>query len=148
MKAVPEFHAYPRNGGVSVDRGPLTYSIALDERTQLTEHVDHWTKKLPSPDIKTEYFAASPWNYALDVSIAPVYRELEWSNEVFTRGKESVETYVKGKIAPNWKARGVGQPGDIPFMPVAGEGEELDIRFVPMCVQRCRVTVFPQLKLN
>ena len=144
MKADCEFRAYPRNGGVSVDRGPLTYSLALGETVRETPKVDEWTEKMNPPDLKTEYLVSTPWNYALDVKAPPVFRQLAYHDECFAATNAACEIIVRGKRAPEWTLNR-NQPGDIPFMPVAGDGEEVDLRFVPMACQRCHVTVFPQL---
>ena len=144
MKAECEFRAYPRNGGVSVERGPLTYSLALGETVRETPKTDLWTKDLPSPDLKTEYLVSTPWNYALDVKAPLTFKPLEYRDECFAATNAACEIIVRGKRAPEWKLN-CNQPGDIPFLPVAGDGDEVDLRFVPMACQRCHVTVFPQL---
>jgi len=143
MRAECAYTFYPRNGGVSVDRGPLTYSLALGEAVNVTNKLDHWTKKLGT-DLKTEYLVSTPWNYALDVKKPLAYRELAYHDECFASTNAACEITAWGKRAPEWQLH-CNQPGDIPFMPVAGEGDEVPLRFVPMACQRCRVTVFPQL---
>ena len=74
----------------------------------------------------------------------PVFKQLAYHDECFAATNAACEIVVRGKRAPEWKLN-CNQPGDIPFMPVAGDGAEVDLRFVPMACQRCHVTVFPQL---
>ena len=78
-----------------------------------------------------------------DVKAPLVFRQLAYHDECFSATNAACEIIVRGKRAPEWTLNR-NQPGDIPFMPVAGDGEEVDLRFVPMACQRCHVTVFPQ----
>jgi len=50
---------WPRNGSVTVDRGPLSYSLRIEERWQRCGGTDEWPE--------WEIFPAGPWNYGLVV---------------------------------------------------------------------------------
>ena len=63
---------WPR-GGVGVERGPLVYSLLIEEDWQINEDVPRSSKDFPAWDI----LPSSPWNYALATDEEHFERDIE-----------------------------------------------------------------------
>jgi len=57
-----------KDGGIGVERGPLVYSLKIDERWETTPHEGKSTADFPAWNVYPE----SAWNYALDVNEATI----------------------------------------------------------------------------
>lgn len=157
MEAGCSYFFWPRNGGVSVDRGPLTYSLAIGEKyNQVPEPrkvggsliwVEPESTEGRNRGKMTEVTPTTPWNYGLDVSVQPVYRELEVRDGVFQSKNAPCEIIVKGRKVNEWILQD-GQSAELQRS-VALTNEPLqDLRFVPLCCQRLRLSVLPQVTDN
>lgn len=95
------------NNGVAVERGPLVYSLKMDEQWQA----------LPPDTINpksTETFPAyivtttSPWNYALDLENSNLEEQVEiifhdWNDNPWSTKTAPISIKVPAKQIPSWK---------------------------------------------
>ncbi len=144
---------------VSVDYGPLTFSLKIDERynkissTESAIGDSKWQKnadpkKWPAYTIDPE----SPWNYGLVVdknnlqqSFTIVHKEWPADNYPFTPEATPIEIQAKGRQIPSWKIDQYGLVDVLPLYPVKTDQPVKDITLIPMGAARLRISAFPQL---
>ncbi len=138
------FRSFPDNGGfVCLDRGPLTYSLRLQEQ---------WIPSGSKPDragrIWTEFDvrAEQPYAFVLNTQ-APVRvsQRADVPAQPFTPQTAPVTLFVRGRPLPSWRIGEDNTMEPVPQSPVSAEGEEQELTFVPMGCQRARMSCFPQL---
>ncbi len=152
---------WPMNkSSVSINYGPLTLSLRIDERLNQRDSSDpeivqddsHWQESVDKSLWPAfEYFAESPWNYALKVNEnqLPVNITVDrkpWpaDNYPFTLESVPLEFTATARLVPNWGFDQTGMTNMLPsrFAPRA-EAEET-IHLVPMGAARLRISAFPQ----
>ena len=144
---------------VSVDRGPLTYSLDIAERavrkssTETTVSDSRWqadadASKWPS----FELHAASAWNYGLLVddaeparSFTVVKRAWPADGNPFTQANAPIELRARGKRITSWTLDETGLVAVLPQSPVRSEEVVTGIRLVPMGGARLRISAFPRV---
>lgn len=128
---------------VSVDRGPLTYSLRIGERKVpiRTAHKD-WPA--------FEIHPTTPWNYALVVntdspadSFEVVRRDWPTNDMPFTLDGVPIELKAKGKRIEQWQLDELGLVGSLQPSPVKTDAPTEAITLVPMGAARLRVSSFP-----
>jgi len=125
---------------VSVDRGPLTYSLAIPERWQRTNEDERWPA--------FEVFPQGPWNYGLDLS-APIEvagAGVSRGDQPFTLETAPVVLKAKGRRVPQWRLEANGLVGALQASPALGTEPLEDLALVPMGCARLRITAFPEVK--
>ena len=134
---------WPRSGAATLDRGPLSYSVRIEEE---------WVPLPTNPDWPShEVFPTTPWNYAL----APLDRQQPriaarrplaaqpWSVE-----DAPIEIVVTARRLPEWGMVD-RMIAPLPTSPVAsgGDGEgahdEEEITLIPLGCARLRVACLP-----
>lgn len=144
---------------ISVNYGPLTLALKIDERYNQRDPSDpdivqgdsHWQagvdkSKWPAYEI----FANSPWNYALCVVDGlPVDIKVEkkaWpaDNYPFTLESVPLTFTAKGRKVPSWGFDQKGMTDVLPTRFAPRADEEETIRLVPMGASRLRISAFPQ----
>ena len=149
-------------GSVSVNYGPLTLSLRIDERLNQRDSSDpeivqddsHWQESVDKSLWPAyELFADSPWNYALCVNnlseeITVSRKPWPADNYPFTLESVPLEFTAKGRKVPSWGFDQTGMTDVLPtrFAPRADEEEA--IRLVPMGAARLRITAFPQADIT
>ncbi|MBX3435269.1 MAG: glycoside hydrolase family 127 protein [Pirellulales bacterium] len=133
------------NGAVSVRRGPLVYSLRMDEK---------WTEIQTSPVAGFESYEVTsdtPWNYALEVDVdhpeEPLAFETRpFAENPFATGAAPVVLKARAKRVPEWQSRPDGLLSlDPPASPVASDQPTETIELAPFGSQMLRVTNFPVL---
>lgn len=145
---------------VSVNYGPLTFSLLIDESYKLMDskqsaigdskwqdNVDQ--SKWPSYEI----YAASMWNYGLLLNNEPLAQQLEiekasWPQNDFPFTTQDVPLKIKakGKIIPEWTLDKYGLCDILPQSPVAVTTKTEAITLIPMGAARLRISAFPVVK--
>lgn len=138
---------------VSVDYGPLTLSLAIDEeyrKVDSEETAIHDSKWQAGADVSKwpsyEIYAASPWNYALVADAPMTVRRREWpaDNNPFTVASVPLEFSAKGRQVPSWQFDEYGLTGVLPNEWDERSDRVDDITLIPMGAARLRITAFPQ----
>lgn len=154
MTAVAKFTPWARQNGLSVDRGPLTYSVAVGERYSKGERVMGqggsvtW-KEAPDansrgPQILTEVLPTTPWNYGLDVSRRPEWRPCAWRDDCFVSTNAPCEMIVRCRRLKEWTLQD-NEPARLQLSPAYSAEPVEEVRFTPLGCQRLRLSVLPQV---
>jgi hypothetical protein len=128
---------------VSVDRGPLTYSLRIGEK-----YVPRKTSLAAWP--ACEIFPTTPWNYGLlvdekspETSFQVVQRDWPQSDMPFTLDGVPLELVGSGKKIPEWEMDDLGLVGLLQPSPVKSDQATEQITLVPMGAARLRIASFP-----
>lgn len=123
-----------RTGGVVVTRGPLVYSLRIDES---------WRKvKQAGPAADWEVFPRSPWNYGLPVEPVFAVEERPLLRQPFSAGNAPVLLKTTGRRVPDWMMAN-DSAGPVPRTPHATPYPEESLTLIPYGAAKLRVTVFP-----
>lgn len=125
---------------VCLDRGPLTYSLRLREAWTVAERkTDRAGRVWDVTDVRS----ASPFNYALDLSVPVTVEERPVFSQPFTPESAPLLLTVTGRRLPGW---GIGEERTVmpvPASPVRTEEKAEKLIFVPQGCMRARMTCFP-----
>ncbi len=134
---------WPANhDSVSVDRGPLTYSLQIGERYVRHGGTDEWPA--------WEIYPTSPWNYGLVLNDANPAASFQvhtrpWpDNEMpFTHEGTPIQLVGQGKRIPQWQRDKLGLVGLLQQSPVTSDQPTEMITLIPMGAARLRISQFP-----
>ena len=157
MTAECAWRTYPRHGGLSVERGPLTYALGFEPvvsrvpRPQFAWDGAKWypEERVSSDDatretmVQMELPSGARWNFALDRDAPPRYRTRPFTEDCFRLAAAPAEIVVKGRALAEWTLQD-NQPAELQDSPAYTTAPAEDIRLVPMCCARLHVTVFPE----
>lgn len=120
---------------VSIQRGPLTYSLRIAERWQR-----YGDPKWPAYEV----YPASPWNYGLLLSRPIQVSRIADSiaGQPFALDAAPIELKA-GARKIEWKQEANGLIGLLPQSPVSSSAPVEEITLVPMGCARLRVSAFP-----
>lgn len=131
---------WPRNGSVTVERGPLSYSVKIGERWQRCGGTDEWPE--------WEVFPTTPWNYGLVVdrdNPAGSFKVAETGktpDQPWMLENAPVEITARAKKIPNWKLQNE-TVSELQQSPVKSEEPEETIRMIPLGCARLRMACLP-----
>ena len=138
---------------VSVDYGPLTMSLLIQER-----YVQKSSRETAIGDSKwqegadehkwptTEIYADSPWNYGIVPNVNKMKVEWgEWPADNFPwiQSKAPIRVKAIGRRIPSWTIDETGLCGVLPHASAPREKAE-SITLVPMGSARLRISAFPR----
>ncbi len=129
------------NGAISITRGPLIYSLKLEEEWKLIDGTP--------PFGDWEVYPTTNWNYGLlidlnqpeqfvDVNIRSVGK-VPFSNQ-----EAPVEIKIKGKYLNNWQLK-KNSAAPIPLSPVRSDNKLEELTLIPYGCTNLRITEFPLL---
>ena len=142
---------------ISIDRGPLTYSLKIDEKYQPVQSDKHaiydsgWqpgadASKWPSFEILPQ----SPWNYALVIdkrtpvaSFKVIRNPWPADDQPFENSKAPIVLRASGRILADWILDKDGLAATLPQSPVQTSSPVTPITLVPMGGARLRISAFP-----
>jgi hypothetical protein len=127
---------------VSVNRGPLTYSLKIGERYVRAGGTDQWPA--------WEIHPTTAWNYGLVVdkkkpaSCFDVVRK-DWSddNQPFEATAAPIELRTEAKKIPQWQKDHLGLVGKIQQSPAKSDQPTETVTLIPMGCARLRISSFP-----
>lgn len=130
------------HNSVSVDRGPLTYSLKIGEEYKRKGGSDRW----PAWDIHP----TSPWNYGLllddndrSASFEVISKDWPADDMPFTHAGVPIELVVRGKRIPQWTLDRYDLCAELQDSPVKSDEPVDKITLIPMGAARLRISAFP-----
>ena len=147
------------HNSVSVNYGPLTFSLNIKERyveksSDKTAIGDsRWQEDVDRDQWPTyEIYPDSDWNYGLiledklDKTFEVIEREWPEDNFPFTNNSTPILIKANAKKIPNWKIGKTGLVGELMDSPVESNEKVEIIELVPMGGSRLRISSFPLIK--
>lgn len=130
---------WPRNGSVTVDRGPLSYSLRIKEKWKRCGGNNKWPE--------WEVLAKTPWNYGLVINDnSPIINAVNVKSvglQPWTVESAPIELKANAKRIPGWKIGNDQTVEKLPQSPVNSGKQEKEITLIPMGCARLRITSFP-----
>jgi len=154
INAEAVYARWPRTHAVTVDRGPLSYSLAVPEimrecvQPKFSYSADEVAQITFPEDAggmatrMTEIVPGGEWNYALDLSAKPEFQVRDWSDDCFTASNAPCEIFVKGCKFKEWTLQD-HQPAALQESPVYVTTPLERLRFIPLGCARLRLSVLP-----
>lgn len=144
---------------VSVNYGPLTYSLKIGEKYVAVDPFAHLganaRKQLAAAAGNWgawEIHPTTPWNYGLVLDKADPAASFKvvpktWpdDNRPFELDDAPIELKAQGRKIPDWKEDELGLVGLIPASPVKSSEPTETITLVPMGCARLRIAAFPTI---
>lgn len=131
---------WPRTGSVTVNRGPLSYSLKIGERLQRCGGTDAWPE--------WEILPTTPWNYGLlldpgnPLAGFKVVEKEQVANQPWTLETAPIEITAKAKRIPAWKL--VNETVDVlRDSPIRSAEPVETVTFVPLGCARLRMSCLP-----
>ena len=127
---------------VSVNRGPLTYSLKIGQEWKRCGGTDKWPAY--------EVFPTTPWNYGLIVdqdnpdSFFTVSIKEAIPFQPFKAENAPIELLAKGKRIPNWTIVN-NCAGKLQASPIKSDEPVEDIVLIPMGCAHLRISSFPTI---
>jgi hypothetical protein len=127
---------------VSVDYGPMTFSLKIGERWSRYNARDNWGEY--------EVFPTTPWNYGLVLdpknpakSFKVLPRLGVLPTEPFTPDSAPIQIEARAKKIPAWKQDWFGLVGKLQPSPVKSDEPVEKVALIPMGAARLRIASFP-----
>ncbi len=131
---------WPRTGSVTVDRGPLSFSLKIGERWQRCGGTDAWPE--------WEIFPTTPWNYGVVLDTKDplagftVVEKGKRADQPWTPEAAPVEITARAKRIPAWKL--VNETVDVlRASPIRSVEDEETVTLVPLGCARLRMSCLP-----
>ncbi len=129
---------------ISVNRGPLTYSLKIGERWVRRGGTDKWPAY--------EVFPTTPWNYGLIVNLKEPEKSFKviknsgkLAYQPFSLKNAPIQILAKAKRIPGWGLEKNGLIQAVPDSPVHVNGRTETVTLIPMGSARLRVSAFPYI---
>ena len=144
---------------VSIDRGPLTYSLKIGEKYVQADGTTYASRATGADDLPEtvrerwpawEIFPTTPWNYGLVLdegdpagSFEVVEKPWPASNMPFQVEAAPIELRAQGRRIPQWKEDHSNLVGPLAQSPVRSAEPVETITLIPMGCARLRISAFP-----
>ena len=129
---------------VSVNRGPLTYSLKIGEKYVRAGGTDKWPA--------WEIHPTTAWNYGLVLnepdpasSFRVVHKQWPDDNQPFEVNAAPIELRAKAKKIPAWQKDRLGLVGKLQPSPAKSDEPAETVTLVPMGCARLRISAFPTI---
>lgn len=155
---------WAQNGNsISVDRGPLTYSLSISEQyvpidgtiaTSKEYLPDAWRRELSKEILAAwpafEIYPTTPWNYGLvldnkkpETSFEITRNKWPSANNVWGSAETPIEIKAKGRRIPGWQKDELDLVGLLSESPVQSNEPIEELTLIPMGCARLRISAFP-----
>jgi hypothetical protein len=134
---------WPRNGSVTVNRGPLSYSVKIGERWHQHGGTEAW------PEL--EVFPTTPWNYGLilpngdpTLNFKVIENVGKLTGQPWSTEGAPIQIIAKAKRIPNWQLDQETQT--VPQLqpgPIRSNEKEEEIMLIPLGCARLRMSCLP-----
>ncbi|MBN2508208.1 MAG: glycoside hydrolase family 127 protein [Verrucomicrobia bacterium] len=139
---------WPANkNAVSVDRGPLSFSLAIQERWQRYGDNPQWPE--------WEVFPASDWNYGLLLDAANPSGSFTLERrpgplpaQPFTPDTAPLRLRVKARKIPGWQTDRLNMVGPLQPSPAKTDQPVDTVTLIPMGAARLRIASFPTVSAD
>lgn len=142
---------------VSVNYGPLTFSLKIGERVERVDSVataigdSGWQKTAdPTQWPSFGYYPTTPWNYGLILKGAQpekslTVKKLAWPKDdyPFTPESAPIQIRAKGRLIPEWTLDKYGLCAVLQPSPAWSDQPVAKLTLVPMGATRLRISAFP-----
>ena len=130
------------HNAVSLNYGPLTFSLGINEQYNRISGTDDWPEY--------EVLPKSNWNYGLVLTDADQWqvkrtKAINSTVNPFTREGAPLNVEVRARRIPEWVADSENVVGLLPVSPVTSKEPDEMVTLVPMGSARLRITVFPTI---
>jgi hypothetical protein len=153
-------HWTANHDSVSVNYGPLTFSLKIGERyvkqdsTQTAIGDSGWQKSAdPSLWPACEIYPTTPWNYGLVLDESNpeksfAIRKIAWPKDDYPFAPENapLELMVEARRIPQWTLDKYGLCATLPASPVSSDQPAETVTLIPMGATRLRISAFPTVK--
>jgi hypothetical protein len=140
---------WPRNGSVTVDRGPLSYSIKIEEEWRKHLDIGHTPYKGTEEWPNWEVMPKTPWNYGLildpdhvEDSVSVLEKGERIAEQPWTVDGAPIEIKVKAKKIRNWTLQDE-TAGELQNSPIRSEEPVEEISMIPLGCARLRMSCLP-----
>ena len=135
------------NDACAVERGPLVYSLKLDEEWTRV-NADRTYRELPHGDFEVR--PAEPWNYGLlldpdDPASGLAFEERPVGERPFSPDGAGMRARVRGRRLPGWELAH-GWASEVPPGRLTSAEPLEDLTLIPYGCTNIRVTEFPRLR--
>jgi hypothetical protein len=131
---------WPRTGSATIDRGPLSYSVRIEERWSRCGGTDGWPEWEVAP--------TTPWNYGLVLDKADlqtafsVSEKPEVALQPWTIEYAPIEIRAKAKRIPQWKLEN-HTVAELQVSPIRSNQPTEEITLIPLGCARLRMSCLP-----
>jgi hypothetical protein len=132
------------NNAVSVDRGPLTFALAVGEKWTRYGGTEQWPE--------SEVFASSAWNYGLVLDEKDPANSIQWvqkegavAAQPFTPQSAPLVLRAPARRIANWQQDALGLVGVLQPSPIKSNEPLETVTLVPMGAARLRISAFPTI---
>jgi DUF1680 family protein len=132
---------WPRTGSVTVERGPLSYSLKIGERWQRCGGTDEWPE--------WEVLPTTPWNYGLAIDRSDPAQSLvaiekgTTAEQPWTLEAAPIEIKARARRIPQWKLEDNQTVAELCTSPIRSDQPDEEITLVPLGCARLRIACFP-----
>jgi len=130
------------HNAVSVDYGPLTFSLKIGEKWSRYNNNEAWPE--------WEVLPTTAWNYGLELDSANPSASFKLIKKAeplaanpFTPEGSPIELQVKARKIPDWTIDRLGLVGKLQDSPVKSEEPVETVSLIPMGAARLRISSFP-----
>ena len=134
---------WPRNGAVTVDRGPLSYSVRIEEDWQRCGGTDEWPE--------WEVMPTTPWNYGLVIDRNRPEESLvavasgRVAAQPWTVDDAPIEIRARARRIPGWRLENATVQ-ELRPSPIRSPEPDEEIRLIPMGCARLRMSCLPTIE--